>query len=154
MTGLLVVDDEDIVRQTIMTVVESSGLDLHPVEEARTGQEAVTIAQCLRPAIILMDVRMPGMNGLEATRAIRTLVPEAKVIILSAYDEFSFSQEALRLGAVDYLLKPVRPGVLVEALFRIQTQLRKEQDFQNTAAEARTRLESALPLVSRGWCTP
>jgi two-component system response regulator YesN len=147
MPGLLIVDDEDIVRQTILGVVESSNLDLHPIEEARTGQEAVTIAQHLRPSIILMDVRMPGMNGLEATRAIRGLVPEAKVIILSAYDEFSFSQEALRLGAVDYLLKPVRPGMLVDALSRIQAQLQQEQDFQNTAAEAMTRLEAALPLV-------
>jgi len=147
MPGLLVVDDEDIVRQTILSVVESSGLDLHPMEEARTGQEAVTVAQHLRPSIILMDVRMPGMNGLEATRAIRGLVPEAKVIILSAYDEFSFSQEALRLGAVDYLLKPVRPGMLVETLSRIQAQLQQEQDDQNTAAEVKTRLEAALPLV-------
>lgn len=147
MPGLLIVDDEDIVRQTILNVVESSGLDLHPVEEARTGQEAVTVAQHLRPSIVLMDVRMPGMNGLEATRAIRGLVPEAKVIILSAYDEFSFSQEALRLGAVDYLLKPVRPGVLVEALSRIQLQLQQEQETQITAAEVKTRLEAALPLV-------
>jgi two-component system, response regulator YesN len=147
MPGLLIVDDEDIVRQTILKVVESSGLDLHPVEEARTGQEAVTVAQYLRPSIILMDVRMPGMNGLEATRAIRGLVPEAKVIILSAYDEFSFSQEALRLGAVDYLLKPVRPGVLVDALSRIQVQLQQEQETQNTAAEVKTRLEAALPIV-------
>jgi len=147
MPGLLVVDDEDIVRRTILNVVEGSGLDLHPMEEARTGQEAVTVAQRLRPSIILMDVRMPGMNGLEATRAIRGLVPEAKVIILSAYDEFSFSQEALRLGAVDYLLKPVRPGVLVEALSRIQAQLQQEQDDQNTAAVVKTRLEAALPLV-------
>jgi two-component system response regulator YesN len=147
MPGLLVVDDEDIVRQTVVSVVESSGLDLHPVEEARTGQEAVTIAQHIRPSIILMDVRMPGMNGLEATRAIRDLVPEAKVIILSAYDEFSFSQEALRLGAVDYLLKPVRPGILVEALSRILARLRQEQDYQNTAAEAKIRLEAALPLI-------
>jgi two-component system response regulator YesN len=147
MAGLLVVDDEDIVRQTILGVVENSGLDLYPIEEARTGQEAVTVAQHLRPSIILMDVRMPGMNGLEATRAIRGLVPEAKVVILSAYDEFSFSQEALRLGAVDYLLKPVRPGTLVEALSRIQAQLQQEQETQNTAAEAMTRLEAALPLV-------
>jgi two-component system, response regulator YesN len=147
MPGLLIVDDEDIVRQTILNVVESSGLDLRPVEEARTGQEAVTVAQYLRPSIILMDVRMPGMNGLEATRAIRGLVPEAKVIILSAYDEFSFSQEALRLGAVDYLLKPVRPGVLVDALSRIQLQLQQEQETQNTAAEVKTRLEAALPIV-------
>jgi two-component system response regulator YesN len=147
MAGLLVVDDEDIVRQTILGVVENSGLDLYPIEEARTGQEAVTVAQHLRPSIILMDVRMPGMNGLEATRAIRGLVPEAKVVILSAYDEFSFSQEALRLGAVDYLLKPVRPGTLVEALSRIHAQLQQEQETQNTAAEAMTRLEAALPLV-------
>ena len=147
MPGLLVVDDEDIVRQTIVGVVQNSGLDLYPIEEARTGQEAVTVAQHVRPSIILMDVRMPGMNGLEATRAIRGLVPEAKVIIMSAYDEFSFSQEALRLGAVDYLLKPVRPGTLVEALSRIKTQLQQEQETQNTAAEAMTRLEAALPLV-------
>ena len=147
MPGLLVVDDEDIVRQTIVGVVQNSGLDLYPIEEARTGQEAVTVAQHVRPSIILMDVRMPGMNGLEATRAIRGLVPEAKVIIMSAYDEFSFSQEALRLGAVDYLLKPVRPGTLVEALSRIQAQLQQEQETQNSAAEAMTRLEAALPLV-------
>jgi len=147
MPGLLIADDEDIVRDTIRSVVESAGLDLGPIGEAHTGQEAVTLALQMQPDIILMDVRMPGMDGLEATRAIRSQQPSVKVVILTAYDEFAFSQEALRLGAIDYLLKPVRPSVLLEVLSRIKDQIAEEHRNRHSTAETRLRLQAALPLV-------
>jgi len=147
MPGLLIADDEAIVRDTIRSIVGSAGLELDPIGEANTGQEAVTLALQMRPDIILMDVRMPGMDGLEATRAIRSEQPEVKVIILTAYDEFAFSQEALRLGAVDYLLKPVRPSVLLEVLSRIKAQVAEEHRSRHSTAETQLRLQAALPLV-------
>ena len=147
MPGLLIADDEDIVRATIRSVVESSALDMGPLGEARTGQEAVTLALQMQPDIILMDVRMPGMDGLEATRAIREVQPDVKVAILTAYDEFAFSQEALRLGAVDYLLKPVRPSVLIEILSRIRDQVAEEHRSRHSTAETQLRLQAAMPLV-------
>jgi len=147
MPGLLIADDEDIVRDTIRSIVESAGLGLDPIGEARTGQEAVTLALQMQPDIILMDVRMPGMDGLEATRTIRSQQPGVKVIILTAYDEFAFSQEALRLGAVDYLLKPVRPSVLLEVLSRIGAQVAEEHRSRHSTAETHLRLQAALPMV-------
>jgi CheY-like chemotaxis protein len=120
MPGLLVVDDEDIVRQTILRVVESSGLDLYPIEEARTGQEAVTVAQHLRPSIILMDVRMPGMNGLEATRAIRVLpgCENLPIVALTANAFDEDRQRCLEAGMTDFMVKPVTPKVLYATVLR------------------------------------
>jgi two-component system response regulator YesN len=94
-----------------------------------------------------MDVRMPGMGGLEATRLIRAADPHPKVVILTAHDEFGFSQEALRLGAVDYLLKPVRPSTLIEVVKRLKQQSTTEVQERQQAEDASSRLLALSLLV-------
>jgi two-component system response regulator YesN len=150
MLGLLIADDEDMVRKIVAGAVNCEALQLGPVQEARTGLEAVSLARQMRPDIILMDVKMPGMNGLEATRLIRTELPQVKVVFLTAYDEFAYSQEALRLGASDYLLKPVRPAALVVVLTRLQGQIHLERQQQDQESETISRLKATLPLVEVG----
>jgi two-component system, response regulator YesN len=147
MCGLLVADDEAIVRSAVVSMIKKGAPKLGPIIEAASGDEAISVARQSRPNIILMDVKMPGVNGLDAMRAIRAESANTKVIILTAYDEFSFSQEALRLGAVDYLLKPVRPSVLLSVLERTQKQCEIEEESQKESEQVATRLRDALPLV-------
>ena len=90
--------------------------DLEVLGEAGDGQQALEKVQALRPNVVLMDVRMSGMDGVEATRRIRTEFPATEVIILSNYDEDRFVFEALRAGAKSYLLKDVSPDRLAEAI--------------------------------------
>jgi two-component system, response regulator YesN len=147
MPGILVADDEIIVRSTVKTILYRGNLDFGPVYEAGSGEEAISIARQVQPSIVLMDVKMPGLNGLEAARTIRKESPNSKIIMLTAYDEFAFSQEAVRLGAVDYLLKPVRPAGLLEVLSKIMGQIEAEKKQMFESEHASQQLRDMLPLI-------
>jgi two-component system response regulator YesN len=147
MPGLLIVDDEEIVRRTLAQAIARGGLDLEQVAEASNGEQAVSMTRQMRPDIVLMDVRMPGLDGLEALRIIRAESPATRVLILTAYDEFTFAQQALRLGAVDYLLKPVRPATLLEVLSRVQAQIAEQPRAPLEGDAARDRWHNLLPLA-------
>ena len=100
---LLLVDDHKLLRQGLRRAVEEAGFDV--VGEAGDGDEAVRLASDLRPDLVLMDVSMPVLDGIEATRRLRGSVPEARVVILTMHGEESVIDRALRAGAAAYLLK-------------------------------------------------
>lgn len=147
MPGLLVADDMAIVRSTVAQIVAREQLSLHPVTGACNGQEAVSLASQMQPDIVLMDVKMPGLNGLQAAAAIRSEHPATKVVMLTAHNEFFFAQQAIKLGAADYLLKPVRPAKLVATLLQVQAQIHQERQKSLEAEEAQNRLRQTLPMI-------
>jgi two-component system response regulator DegU len=100
---LLLVDDHTLLRQGLRRAVEDAGFNV--VGEAGDGQEALQLAIELRPDLVLMDVTMPVLDGIEATRRLRHSVPEARVVILTMHGEEHMMDQALRAGAVAYLLK-------------------------------------------------
>src|SRR6476661_4007572 len=100
---VLVVDDVDGSRDLIREILESDGIDV--VGEADTGEDAVRLAAELRPDVILMDVRMKGMDGIEATRRIKEVLPSVHVIILSVFDDTPLLKEAVRAGASAHVTK-------------------------------------------------
>ncbi len=130
---VLIAEDEEIARRALRLVCERSGCPVEVVFEAATGRQVVESLGKLRPHIILMDVVLPGVDGLAATRYVQRLYPATKVAIVSAYDKFDYAQEALRAGAVDYLLKPVRPEQLVALLKKLCADLDAE-DARKAAA--------------------
>jgi two-component system, response regulator YesN len=126
MPSLLVVDDTPTTRSTIVQVV-SRDTKLSPVFQATNGAEAITSARRHWPDVILMDLKMPGIDGIQASATIRAEQPRTRIIILSAYDEFSAVQSALKLGAVGYLLKPISPTRLVDTLDQVCAELLVER---------------------------
>ncbi|HEY1352465.1 MAG TPA: response regulator [Ktedonobacteraceae bacterium] len=120
---IVVAEDEEIARRALRLLCERSRCPVEVACEARTGRQVLEALEQVRPHIILMDVVMPGMDGLETTRLVRARFPETKVAIVSAYDTFDYAQQALRAGAVDYLLKPVRPAQLEAFLARLCNEL-------------------------------
>jgi DNA-binding NarL/FixJ family response regulator len=112
---VLLVDDHAMVRQDTRELLERQE-DLEIVGEAGDGAEAVNLAAQLRPDVILMDVRMPVMNGIEATRRIKAQQPEISILALSAYDDAQFVAAAKEAGACCYLLKNARANELVAAI--------------------------------------
>ncbi|MET8334143.1 response regulator transcription factor [Streptosporangium canum] len=112
---VLVADDQALVRGGFRMILEARA-DLEVVGEAGDGREAVALVERLRPEVVLMDVRMPGVDGLEATRRIVASGSPARVIILTTYDVDEAVFAALRAGASAFLLKDVRPAELVEAV--------------------------------------
>lgn len=116
MIKLVLAEDEALEMRYLRRVVEESSLSLSVVGEARDGEEAVRLSRRHQPDILIMDVKMPVMDGLAATRLIKQELPATAVIIISAYEEFAFAWEALKLGACEYLLKPVEQGEILSAL--------------------------------------
>ena len=112
---ILVVDDHAIVREGTCRVLQQEP-DLEVVAEASDGEEAVRMATELKPDVALIDIVMPGLNGIEATKRIKTLCPSVAVLILSAYDDDQFVFSLLQAGAAGYLLKSVHGSELVEAI--------------------------------------
>ena len=115
---ILIVEDQTLMRQGLRTI-----LDLEPglqvVGEAASGEHGIHMALELRPDVILMDVQMPGMNGIEAIAAICAVWPEARIIILTTFSRDEYVFEGVRAGAVGFLLKDAPADHLIETIRRV-----------------------------------
>ena len=114
---LLLVDDHKLLRQGLRRAVEEAGFDV--VGEAGDGEEAIRLATALRPDLVLMDVTMPVLDGIEATRRLRLTAPDARVVILTMHGEEETVDQALRAGAVAYLLKDCSTDQVAETLHAV-----------------------------------
>ena len=112
---ILIVDDHAVVRQGVRTL-----LDMHPdlqvVGEAESAEAALPLVEELVPDVVLLDLVLPGMNGVEATRQIKKISPRTQIVVLTSYAEDEHIFPALRAGALSYLLKDIRPRELAEGI--------------------------------------
>ena len=120
LTSVMIVDDQRYARLGLALVIRKAP-DLHVVGEAGDGQEALEVLERLNrstglPDVVLMDVRMPGMDGISATRAMTQRFPTVKVLVLTTYDEDDYAFGALEVGASGFLLKDVRAAQLAQAV--------------------------------------
>ncbi|MGM9470251.1 response regulator [Streptomyces murinus] len=115
---VLVVDDSEIVRRGLSDVIESSP-ELHVVAQAWDGRSAVEAARRLAPDVALVDIRMPGVDGLKATRELRALPHPPKVVILTTFGKDEYVDEAVRAGASGFLLKDTPPEELLRAVLGV-----------------------------------
>jgi len=111
---VLIADDHALFRDGVRSLLEARGLEV--VGEARNGREAFDMARRLQPDIVLMDLAMPEVGGLDATRLISAEIPEVKVVVLTASDEDADLFEAIKAGAQGYLLKDLKADELIELL--------------------------------------
>jgi NarL family two-component system response regulator YdfI len=165
---VLIADDHEVVREGLRMILETKD-DFEVVAEAGDGAEAVALSQKLRPHVVLMDLRMPRMDGLEAIEHIKDHQPEVAVVILTTYDEDDLMVRGLRAGAVGYLLKDTNRQSLFNALraaaqgeallapeviARILAEQEKEAGIRAEAAEHQISLtdreEEVLTWVARG----
>ena len=112
---VLVVDDHSMVRTGLATFIRTKA-DLELLGEARDGQRALRLCEDLEPDVVLMDLVMPRMDGVAATRAIRERWPQVQIIALTSFKDKDMVQDALRAGAIGYLLKDVSVDELAEAI--------------------------------------
>ena len=115
MIGVLLVDDQAMIRAGLRMVLESEP-DLAVVAEASNGVEAVQVGKRERPDVVLMDVRMPEMDGIEATRRLLEAAPDTRVIVVTTFDIDDYVYGALRAGASGFLLKDAPPDDLINAI--------------------------------------
>jgi DNA-binding NarL/FixJ family response regulator len=127
---VLLADDQDIIR-TGLTIILNHQADIEVVGQAADGVEAVELAKKLQPDVILMDIKMPRLNGIQATRQIIAALPKTQVIILTTYDTDDWVFDGIRAGAVGYLLKDTTGDNLAEA---VRGALRGESQMDPTVA--------------------
>lgn len=151
MYRLLIVDDESYILNSLVDLFErSSGLELE-VHSARSSAEALRILEQLRIDIVLADIQMPGMTGLELSAEIRKFWPYCRVIFLTAYNEFDYIQRALRQGSLDYLLKTEDNAMIVQAVQRAAAQLDEAWEKEKVISNAHLQMKEALPLLRQEY---
>ncbi|ABO66567.1 MULTISPECIES: response regulator [Geobacillus] len=117
MAAILVVDDANFMRVTLARILQKAN---HTVAgEAKNGKEAVELYRRLHPELVIMDITMPVMNGIEAVRAIKEIDPGAKIIICSALGQQRMIVEAIEAGAADFIVKPFEESDVLEAVARL-----------------------------------
>ncbi|WP_029192515.1 response regulator transcription factor [Paenibacillus harenae] len=132
MHTVFIVDDEPWVAYGIKQLVEWESLGYTVIGEAHNGLSALETIMEKKPDLVLSDIRMPGLDGIELLEQIRLHDLPSKVILISGYSEFEYAQQALRLGAFDYLLKQVDKNKLTDTLTRLKKDLEKEQKAQKS----------------------
>lgn len=138
MYKILVVDDEAIIRKGIVLGIDWISMDCIVVGEAANGEEALQAVKQYNPNIIITDIRMPRMDGLQMLSELRQHHCNAYVILLTAYNDFDYVRSALKLGAVDYLLKPFQTQELINVI----TSIRQKEMEQNLLTP-----QKVLPLI-------
>lgn len=149
MLCVLVVDDEEWIRLGIVSKLKKSRFDFREILQAQSAEQALETALERRPDIVLCDIRMDGMDGLVFSRRLLESLPDTRIVIISGYNDFAYAKEAIRLGVVDYLLKPIDADSLNQALERCIRQLaEKHQNRCAIAAVKKARQRKALRSVA------
>ena len=142
---ILVADDHAVVRQGVCTLLEADGR-CTVVGQARNGREALELARSLRPNVILMDIAMPVLNGLEATRQILAANPTARVLILSAHSDDAYVKRSIEAGATGFIEKQLPINSLIKAILEVA----KGNSFFSSAVVRRLHADSDLPVGRDG----
>ena len=118
MYRVMLADDEGIVIDSMKFIIEKEFGEECEVEYAKTGRAVIELAERFRPDIAVMDIQMPGINGIEAMKEIKTFSANTVFIVMSAYDKFDYAQEAIKLGVLEYINKPMEKTRFVQVLKR------------------------------------
>ena len=119
MANILIADDARFMRMMIRKILESEGHKI--VGEAASGEEAISLYAKLRPDLATFDIVMPNPNGIESVKKVRDFDPHAKIIMITALGQEAMVVEALKAGAADFIIKPFKPGKVIEAVDKVLT---------------------------------
>ena len=147
MYRLLIADDEALEREGLEMMVSRMLPGQFEFIHAENGRKAIQMADEKRPDFIFMDLKMPGIQGLEAVREIMSRHQEVRIILVTAHDYFAYAKEALSLGVKDYILKPAKRDELIDVLRKQAAELEKEKRRRGEELEIREKLTRLLPLA-------
>ncbi|MDT8860702.1 response regulator transcription factor [Alkalihalobacillus sp. MEB130] len=147
MIKILIVDDEVIEREGLSLMISKERPAINIVGEAGNGREAVELAKKLEPDIVMMDIKMPGMDGVEAVKRIQEEQPKIKFIMVSAFNTFDYAQQVMRFGVKEYLLKPSKKSDILAAIDRMINEIEKLRSEQDQKKKLTNRLERISSFV-------
>lgn len=142
MMKILIADDEGYEREILAEIIDRAFSGQVQVRLVENGRQALDVATLWAADILLMDIEMPGLNGLEAAKQILAQRPESKILFITAYSLFTYAHEAVKLGAFDYILKPVDAADVQQAVRRAINQVEAQRQLQGMAPAAQ-QLEAA-----------
>ncbi|HBE76717.1 MAG TPA: hypothetical protein DDW65_02885 [Firmicutes bacterium] len=150
---VLIVDDEWMERQGIRNHMDWAAMGMKVVGEAEDGVQGLTLAQQLKPDIVVTDVRMPNLDGIKMGQALREQIPQVQIIIVSGYDDFEYARSAMGIGACGYLLKPVDLEEFRKILLNATERCFQEEKRQAAEAKIRSQLAQAIPRLREQFIT-
>lgn len=153
MYKILIVDDEGIERTAMRQLLTNGMENAEIVGEAVNGKEAVRLAEAREPDIILMDIKMPGLDGVEAVKRIKKIRTGMKFIMVSAYDTFEYAREVMQEGVKEYLLKPSRKEEILATVERVMDEINVEREEAQERQALEVKLDQALSFVRSEWVT-
>ncbi len=151
MVSVLLVDDEYLVLQWLRETIDWTGLKAEVVGEALNGRDALAKVDKLQPDIVVTDIRLPLMDGIELTKQIRENYPAVKIILLSGYGEFDYAQQAIQYGAIDYLLKPVDNDKVIAVVKNAVCLVEKETAEAREKDELKKQVLESLPALKKNY---
>ncbi|WPX08916.1 response regulator transcription factor [Anaerocellum danielii] len=128
MRKVLIVDDEKLIRKGIRTILERNVPDLNEIKEASNGKEALDLLLSEKFDILIIDIRLPQLDGISVLKKIQNLSYKPKIIIISGYDEFNYAKECMQYGARGYILKPIDKKELIEIVEKVKNELQEEEN--------------------------
>lgn len=149
MYSVIIVDDELFVRKGLIEMIdwESSGFKV--IDESDNGEDALAIIQAKKPDLVVTDIRMPVLDGLELIEAASKLQLETEFVIISGHNDFRYAQQAVRFGVQDYVLKPIDPDDIQQALVKLRDKLSAKQRLRGSKPQADGRKTDRNPAAGR-----
>ncbi len=147
MYKVMIVDDEPFIRKGLVHIVNWKSYDCEVCGEASDGVEGLEKMESLQPDIVFVDINMPEINGLEMIRIAKELLPFSKFVILTGYRDFAYMQEAIKLGAFDYILKPSKIEEISEILKRAVYELKHERQKEVEIQKLKDKFDESVPIL-------
>lgn len=146
-TKLLIADDEALEREGLEWIIARAMPETFEIIHAENGRKAIQLAEQHRPDIVMMDVKMPGIQGLEALKEIKAINAGVKMVLVTAYDYFGYAKQALSLGVKDYIVKPAKPEQIILMLTQLTVELEQERSKRNNELALRDKCSQLMMLV-------
>ncbi len=147
MYKIMLADDEGIVIDSLRFIIEKNFNDICIVEHATTGRSVIELAEKFKPDIAIMDIQMPGINGIEAMKEIRKTNSSVVFIVMTAYDKFNYAKEAINLGVLEYMTKPVNHTVIVKVIQKAMDIIEEDRKKRSNDLLIREKLEIVVPII-------
>ena len=153
MYKILIADDEAIERFAFRTILAREFPEIEVVGEASTGREVISMVRETEPDVIIMDIKMPGINGIEATKIIKSENNDIHIIMITAYDNFDYVQEAIKMGVDDYILKPSKKERIVQVLQATMEAIGKRRAKRESDEKVARKVYEIKPIIESQMIT-
>ena len=150
MYRIMLADDEGIVIDSLKFIIEKEFGDLCEIQYAKTGRSVIELAESFRPDIAVMDIQMPGINGIDAIKEIKKSNSSTVFIVMSAYDKFDYAQEAISLGVLEYITKPMERKRILAVLKKAMGIIDREKEKRKRELLVKEKLETVVPIIESG----